>query len=134
MSLFINNSVIDNKTLCEQFCKRYYIDMSNGGFSSVLKYFSPSAKCTLNNHLYNGAYDLLIKFTEDTIHKFTYKKVSGNYQQINSNILITTSGICNPINFQKQQGKELIFTETFILTKENDSYFITNYICILHEH
>ena len=129
---FTMTDVVNTNTtyqkISEEFCKVYYHKMQEGGFSFVMQFFSRDAKCTLDNQELTGCYDILIKLSQLGIHKFLYKRISGNSQPVGDSILITTIGEFIPINFQKQTGRLVRFTETFILKYTGDNYLITNYI------
>ena len=133
MTDLVNNNNINTNNIIytkigEDFCKVYYQKISEGGFSNVMNYFWKDSKCTFDNQEFNGPYGVLVKLSQMGVHKFSYKKISGNFQPIGDSILICSSGDLCPLSFQKTSGKLIKFSETFILTNINGIYCITNYV------
>jgi hypothetical protein len=134
MSLFGHNNTssinLDYKKIGEEFCRQYYSVLHEKGFNSLLKYFNQNARCTFSGIEYDNPYDILLKLTEESIYKFNINKVSCTCQALNNTIIITSMGTSNPVNFQKQVGKLINFTETFTLSRsiKNGNYHIDTYL------
>lgn len=127
------NKTINNnyQKIAEEFCKRWYQTMSSNGLSDNLYLFTPTTKCTFDNEEFRNSYDLLVKLSQQGIHKFGYVKCSATCQPIDENVLISVVGVIYPVNFTGMNGCQTIFNDIFILESINGSYYITNYICKL---
>lgn len=119
---------IDHKKFSEEFCKMYYDKMGQNGYMNVLPLFMQNAKCTFDGVDYNGIYNLLVKLSQKNVNKFLYHTITAESQLIGNDVLISSSGSVTPLSFSGAKGKSVKFTETFVLCKSENTYYIRNYI------
>ncbi len=125
----LNNLNIDFQTMCNNFTKNYYENMSKNGFVDNLIYFDEKSHCQINNDYFVGAYNILVKLAKNNIYRFIYLQNTGSIQYLNNMAIITMCGKCQLINFQNIIITDINFTETFILSNNGK---ITNYICFYY--
>jgi hypothetical protein len=113
-----NISHYDYKNLGNSFFQKYYSNMITSGLVDNLELFDEKCLCNLNNEEYIGAYKSMIKLAQNGLFRFFYKSFSGTCQPTQNGFLLSSSGICQLINFQNTLITETHFSETFIISSQ----------------
>ena len=123
-------SQYDYKNLGNSFFQKYYTNMTHSGLLENLDFFDEKCLCNVNDDEHIGAYRTMVKLAQNGLYRFFYKLFSGTCQPTQNGFLITTSGICQLINFQNQLITETHFSETFIISSQTMK-IIHHKICFL---
>lgn len=114
--------------IAKEFCNVYYKEQSQKGCSGVLNLFDQNAFCNYNGKEYNGFYHVMIAMASEGISKTSYDKLYCTVLPVNNNqISLQTSGYIQGYTFWNQYTLQYAFTETFILTVQNNGIFVTSY-------
>jgi hypothetical protein len=112
------------KSIANEFCTYYYTNMELSGIRNILNLYTVTSKINYLNTELIGANAFFELFCNNKIQKIKYSNVLISQQVIdNTHLLINITGYYNIIT-EISILPQTIFSEVFIISKENNNYII----------
>lgn len=120
--------MISEKIIKENFLDSYYKTISNEGFCKIANFFTNNATCMVNSNIYDNAQNMIIDLLHNSHDKCEYHEWNCSVQEIKDFVLLNIVGKFIIINLNGEKSDLMNFSETFVLTKNNNTFLISNFI------
>lgn len=115
------------KKIISEFCKHYYETINNSGFAGLQGLYRPNAYITFLEDESEGYEIFMQKLYNLRIRKMGYNNVTFVGQPVgDKSLIINVTGNCCTYNFNGVQTQWCRFSETIILSRDNNNRF---FIC-----
>lgn len=112
---------INADLVANQFLFEYYRKVSNVGWNSVMYLFDQNCNVIVKNKKVGNAHQMLNYFSTEYIKGANYDKLKANWIVLSrEKLLINVFGQFQLVAFNGQISKIVPFTETFVLTIQQD--------------
>lgn len=115
--------------IAEQFVAEYYRGISNYGWSSIMHLFDPNSVSVVRDRNVGNMYNLLCTISTEHIQRANYDNIRSKWIVIDeNNLLINVFGQIQFVDFYGTYTHIMPFTESFILTSNNNTIRCTKHI------
>lgn len=122
------NTIMKQKDFSD-FCLSFYSKLAYGGYSECLDIFDKDARCMFNDNYYNNPHEFMFKILNLGVKRMEFINLQSNGMVCSDDkILMNTTCNIIPIDYENKKGEMIKASESIILVKKSEKYYINSYI------